>query len=69
MTARQQYVSAFLDNFMRDVEITDNWRGRTPQQPALDPKFLQQPTPAPQQDILPPDVLPEEVVPPLDDEQ
>jgi hypothetical protein len=68
-TARQQYLSAFLDNFMRDVEITDNWRGRTPQQPALDPKFLQQPTPAPQQDILPPDVLPEEVVPPLDDEQ
>jgi hypothetical protein len=60
-TARQQYLSAFLDNFMRDVEITDNWRGRTPQQPALDPKFLQQPTPAPQQ--------PQEVIPPLDGEQ
>jgi hypothetical protein len=68
-TARQQYLAAFLDSYMRDVEITDHWRGRTPQQPALDPKFLQQPTPAPQQDILPPDVLPEEVIPPPDDEQ
>jgi parvulin-like peptidyl-prolyl isomerase len=68
-TARQQYLAAFLDSYMRDVEITDHWRGRTPPQPALDPKFLQQPTPAPQQDILPPDALPEEVIPPLDDEQ
>jgi hypothetical protein len=51
---RQQYVSAFLDTFMAGVEITDNWRGRAPTSPSLDPKFLQQPTPAPQPEVMPP---------------
>ncbi|MFO7537272.1 MAG: SurA N-terminal domain-containing protein [Chloroflexota bacterium] len=59
-TAQQQYVSTFLNTQRVGVEITDNWRGRTPTQPALDLKFIQQPTPDPQQP---------EVIPPLDGEQ
>jgi hypothetical protein len=51
---RQRYLSAFLDTYMAGVEITDNWRGRVPGQPPLDLKFLQAPTPAPQQETVPP---------------
>jgi hypothetical protein len=47
-TARQQYLAAFIDaRRTGNVEITENWRGRTPTQPILDQKFLQPPTPAP----------------------
>lgn len=68
--AQLSAVRAFVDSVIASggVEITDNWRGRTPAQPALDPKFLQQPTPAPQQE-LPPELPPVEELPPLDDEQ
>ncbi len=68
--ARLSAVRLFVDSVIASggVEITDNWRGRTPTQPSLDPKFLQQPTPAPQQE-LPPELPPIEELPPLDDGQ
>jgi hypothetical protein len=68
-SARQQYVSAFLSSFTAGAQITENWRGRAPEQPRLDQKFLQSPTPAPpqQQDVIPPDALPE--IPPLEDQE
>lgn len=63
--ARLTYVRAFVDSQLAgNVEINDTWRGRTPTQPALDSKFLQQPTPAPQQQQEIPEMPPVEVVPP-----
>lgn len=51
----QQLLFDFItEQRLEDVEIFDLWRQRVPVLPALDPKFLQPPTPAPEVPVLDP---------------
>jgi hypothetical protein len=52
---KQLLLANFIDQQLTgNLELTEFWRGRTPTQPVLDPKFLAQPTAAPVQPTLPP---------------
>ncbi|MCA9939248.1 MAG: SurA N-terminal domain-containing protein [Anaerolineales bacterium] len=52
-TARQQNLSTWLDSQRVTTETLERWRARVPKQPALDPKYLAQPTPIPQTPLPP----------------